>query len=135
MKKSWRHWLETPWAMLTITGVLFGLVALFVDLKPVVNEGFFFSSSDPQFRQSKKIEKRFPAPRKILLNVASNDISSYSDVIIAAGFAIFALSSFPPTQRFGLVVLAGTIVDILANLFVLPLLGGAQWKTKLTKRA
>jgi uncharacterized protein len=54
----------------------------------------------------------------------------YSDVIIAAGFAIFALSDFPPTQRFGLVVLAGCIIDILANLFVLPLLGGAQWKKK-----
>jgi len=54
----------------------------------------------------------------------------YSDVIFAAGFAIFALSDFPPTQRFGLVVLAGTIVDILANLFVLPLLGGAEWKKK-----
>jgi len=52
----------------------------------------------------------------------------YSDVIIAAGFAIFVLSDFPPTQRFGLVVLAGCIIDILANLFVLPLLGGAQWK-------
>lgn len=52
----------------------------------------------------------------------------YSDVIIATGFAIFALSTFPPTQRFGLVVLAGTVVDILANLFLLPLLGGAQWK-------
>ena len=76
MKRSWRQWLETPWAMLTITGVLFGLVALFVDLKPVVNEGFFFSSTDPQFRKSKKIEKRFPAPTEILLNVASNDISS-----------------------------------------------------------
>src|SRR5213080_1257234 len=50
----------------------------------------------------------------------------YSDVIIGAGFAIFVLSSFPPTQRFGLVVLAGLIIDILANLFVLPLLGGAQ---------
>jgi len=50
----------------------------------------------------------------------------YSDVIIAAGFAIFVLSDFPPTQRFGLVVLAGTIIDILANLFVLPLLGGAR---------
>jgi predicted RND superfamily exporter protein len=49
----------------------------------------------------------------------------YSDVVIAAGFGIFALSNFPPTQRFGLVVLAGTIVDILANLFVLPVLGGA----------
>lgn len=56
----------------------------------------------------------------------------YSDVIIAAGFAIFVLSDFPPTQRFGLVVLAGTIIDILANLVVLPLLGGAQWKTKRT---
>ena len=54
----------------------------------------------------------------------------YSDVIIAAGFAIFVLSDFPPTQRFGLVVLAGCIVDILANLFVLPLLGGAGLKKR-----
>jgi predicted RND superfamily exporter protein len=54
----------------------------------------------------------------------------YSDVIFAAGFAIFVLSDFPPTQRFGLVVLAGLIIDILANLFVLPLLGGAEWKKK-----
>ena len=52
----------------------------------------------------------------------------YSDVIFAVGFAIFALSDFPPTQRFGLVILAGLIIDILANLFVLPLLAGAHWK-------
>jgi len=52
----------------------------------------------------------------------------YSDVIFAAGFAIFVLSEFPPTQRFGLVVLAGCVIDILANLFVLPLLGGAALK-------
>jgi predicted RND superfamily exporter protein len=57
----------------------------------------------------------------------------YSDVIIGAGFAIFILSNFPPTQRFGLVVLAGLVIDILANLFVLPLLGGASWK-RGTKR-
>jgi predicted RND superfamily exporter protein len=50
----------------------------------------------------------------------------YSDLIIAVGFAIFILSNFPPTQRFGLVVLAGCVVDIVANLFVLPLLGGAE---------
>lgn len=55
----------------------------------------------------------------------------YSDVIIGAGFAIFVLSNFPPTQRLGLVVLAGLIVDILANLFVLPLLGGASLKGRL----
>jgi predicted RND superfamily exporter protein len=54
----------------------------------------------------------------------------YSDVIIAAGFAIFVLSDFPPTQRFGLVVLAGCVIDVLANLFVLPLLGGAQLKKR-----
>jgi predicted RND superfamily exporter protein len=54
----------------------------------------------------------------------------YSDVIFAAGFAIFVLSDFPPTQRFGVVVLAGLIIDILANLFVLPLLGGAALKKK-----
>ncbi len=51
----------------------------------------------------------------------------FSDVVIGSGFAIFALSSFPPTQRFGLVVLSGTIIDILANLFVLPFLGGFEF--------
>jgi predicted RND superfamily exporter protein len=50
----------------------------------------------------------------------------YSDVIFAVGFAIFLLSNFPPTQRFGVVILAGLVIDILANLFVLPLLGGAE---------
>ncbi len=54
----------------------------------------------------------------------------YSDVIIAAGFAIFIMSDFPPTQRFGVVVLAGCIIDILANLFVLPLLAGAEIKKR-----
>src|SRR5437660_9951039 len=59
----------------------------------------------------------------------------YSDVIFAAGFAIFVLSNFPPTQRFGLVVLAGLIVDILANLFVLHLIGGAEFgKAKVRKK-
>jgi predicted RND superfamily exporter protein len=52
----------------------------------------------------------------------------FSDVIIGAGFAIFALSNFPPTRRFGIVVLAGTIIDIAANLFLLPLLGGAEFR-------
>jgi predicted RND superfamily exporter protein len=56
----------------------------------------------------------------------------YSDVIIAAGFGIFVLSDFPPTQRFGLVVVFGTVIDILANLFVLPLLGGAHWNKAAT---
>jgi hypothetical protein len=50
-------WLGAHWVMLALTIVLFGLVATLVDLRPVVGENFFFSTSDPQFRQSKKIEQ------------------------------------------------------------------------------
>jgi predicted RND superfamily exporter protein len=47
----------------------------------------------------------------------------FSDAILGAGVALFALSNFPPGQRFGLVVVSGTVIDILilANLFLLPL--------------
>jgi predicted RND superfamily exporter protein len=64
------------WWMLLLTLVLFGLVAAFVDLKPVVDENFFFSTKDPQFRQTKKIEKRFPSQTQVFFAVASSDISS-----------------------------------------------------------
>jgi predicted RND superfamily exporter protein len=45
--------------------------------------------------------------------------------IVCAGFSIFLLSSFPPTRRFGLAVLLGAVVDVLACLIVLPFLAGA----------
>src|SRR5437762_183464 len=64
------------WEMLAITAVLFVLVAVFVDLKPVVDENFFFSTSDPGFGQSKKIEQRFPSQPEVILAVSSRDISS-----------------------------------------------------------
>src|SRR5213083_3710718 len=64
------------WEMLAITAVLFVLVAVFVDLKPVVDENFFFSTSDPGFGQSKKIEQRFPSQPELILAVSSRDISS-----------------------------------------------------------
>ena len=67
----WSHWL-----MLIVTGVLFVLVAIFVDLKPVVDENFFFSTSDPGIRQTKKIERRFPSQPEVILAVSSRDISS-----------------------------------------------------------
>ena len=132
--------LGVHWWMLALTAVLFGLVAAFVDLNPVVDENFFFSSKDPQFQQTKKIDKQFPSQTEVIFAVSARDISSARYLgriqrlsqqlreIFAAGFAIFLLSDFPPTQRFGLVVLAGTVIDILANLFVLPLLGGAELK-------
>jgi hypothetical protein len=33
-----------------------------------------------------------------------------------------------PIQRFGLVVVAGAVVNNLANIFLFPLFGGAEWK-------
>src|SRR5881398_3157359 len=68
--------LGTHWWMLAVTVGLLGLVAAFVDLKPVVEENFFFSTSDPGFGQSKKIEQRFPSQPEVILAVSSRDISS-----------------------------------------------------------
>src|SRR2546426_6202653 len=62
--------------MLIITGGLFALVATFVDLKPVVDQNFFFSTNDPGILQTKKIERRFPSQPEVILAVSSRDISS-----------------------------------------------------------
>src|SRR5213595_1586388 len=64
------------WEMLAVTTVLFVLVALVVDLRPVVDENFFFSTSDPGVRQTKKIEQHFPSKPELILTVSSHDISS-----------------------------------------------------------
>jgi uncharacterized protein len=68
--------LGSYWLMLAIATVLFVLVATFVDLKPVVDENFFFSTSDPGVQQTKKIERRFPSQPEVILAVSSRDISS-----------------------------------------------------------
>src|SRR5437764_3303556 len=66
----------THWEMLGVTVVLFVIVAVFVDLKPAVDENFFFSTSDPGVRESKKVEQRFPSQPQLILDVSSQDISS-----------------------------------------------------------
>src|SRR5438477_8292438 len=66
----------THWEMLAVTAVLFVVVVVFVDLKPVVEENFFFATSDPGFGQSKKIDERFPSQPQLVLAISSSDISS-----------------------------------------------------------
>lgn len=44
--------------------------------------------------------------------------------ILAAGFGIFIMSSFPPTARFGAVVAFGTLIAAVMALWVLPFLAG-----------
>src|SRR5260370_26898764 len=64
------------WEMLAVTAVLFVLVVVVVDLKPVGEENFFFSTSDPGFGQSKKIEQRFPSQPQLVVAASSSDNSS-----------------------------------------------------------
>ena len=44
----------------------------------------------------------------------------FSMLVVASGFALFMLSSFPPTQRLGLLVCAGAIITDLVVLVVVP---------------
>ena len=64
------------WMMLVIAGVLVVLVARFVDLRPVVDQNFFFSTSDPGIQQTKEIERRFPSQPEVILAVSSRNIAS-----------------------------------------------------------
>src|SRR5882724_4579150 len=68
--------LGSQWLMLAITGVLLLSVAILVDLNPVVDQNFFFSTNDPGIQQTKKIEQRFPSQPEVILAVSSRDISS-----------------------------------------------------------
>src|ERR1700748_2958433 len=70
-KIVWLHWM-----MLALTVLLFGAVARFVDLKPHVDQNFFFSSTDPKFQESAKIDRLFPSGSQLIISVASSDISS-----------------------------------------------------------
>ena len=77
---SWMHWL-----MLLLVAVLIWAVGTFVDLTPHVDEDFFFSEKDPQYRQTKEIEQLFPSPAQIIVSVSAPDISTrgYYDSIKA----------------------------------------------------
>lgn len=61
-----------------------------------------------------------------------------SMLIVAAGFALFLLSSFPPTRRLGVLVCAGAVITDLVVLVVLPAVatwrhGGAARRLAVTR--
>ena len=51
-----------------------------------------------------------------------------ASAIICAGFGIFVMSTFPPTARFGLAVMLGTVTAATMALVVLPSLAGIGFK-------
>ena len=79
--KSWPNWsrfVSSHLPVLACFGVTALVVSVFlrtVDLKPKVEETFFFSKSDPQLRADNQIVKTFPDPPQIIL-AAIGDIQS-----------------------------------------------------------
>jgi len=57
-----------------------------------------------------------------------------SMLIVVSGFSLFLFSSFPPTQRLGLLVCLGAAATDLAVLVVLPALAGAERRRRRVKR-
>jgi predicted RND superfamily exporter protein len=53
-----------------------------------------------------------------------------SMLVVCAGFSIFILSQFPPTRRFGLWVVLGTLLVLPSALFFLPALASTPGKEK-----
>src|SRR5436305_995918 len=64
------------WQMVAATIALFILVAVCVDLRPQVEENFFFAATDPAFGQEKKVEQHFPSEPDLLLVVSTRNIAS-----------------------------------------------------------
>jgi uncharacterized protein len=58
-----------------------------------------------------------------------------SMLIVCAGFSIFILSEFPPTRRFGLWVVLGTLLVLPSTLFFLPTVGSLWAKRRKKKKA
>jgi uncharacterized protein len=56
-----------------------------------------------------------------------------SMLIVCAGFSIFILSEFPPTRRFGLWVVLGTLLVLPSTLFFLPTVG-SLWAKRRKKK-
>ncbi len=50
--------------------------------------------------------------------------------VIGAGFSIFLLSDFPPTQRFGLFVMFGSATAATAALFLFPWLASLRLRAR-----
>jgi uncharacterized protein len=70
---SWADWI-----FVALTVLLLGLVAAFVDLKPHIDENFFFSSHDPIAQESDKIDRMFGGDSQLILALEAPDISSPS---------------------------------------------------------
>src|SRR5687767_6859637 len=72
-----RHAAVAGWTALTAFNLFFFFAA--ADLKPRVDENFFFSTSDPQLSEDRSIERSFPQPTQVIVNIRG-DVASAAHV-------------------------------------------------------
>ena len=68
------RWL--PLLSLIVAGALAALVALWVDLKPRVDERFFFANDSKVFRESAALGRRFSNRQLLVVTAHGDDIDS-----------------------------------------------------------
>ncbi len=64
------------WTFLALSALSFGCLTFFVDLNPVVDDNFFFSSDDPQFQSEHDIDELFIRKDTQLIIAATGDINA-----------------------------------------------------------
>jgi len=131
VSRSWRVSLAMVAGLFTVPIVLFGIIGLSrtpVDIisAPAVNvaigmgiDSMIHLAAFVRRRAGKGADTKsvwLQARCRLWQPVVS------SMFIICAGFSIFVLSAFPPTRRFGLSIVFGTVIASAAALFILPFL-------------
>jgi predicted RND superfamily exporter protein len=115
-------------AIPTVVLGIFGLLGIAVDIitSPAANVALAIGADSMIHLvvRARRLQGTHEAPWRLAVDQISRPVLGATG-IISAGFGIFVLSSFPPTQRFGLAVILGTAAAATMALVVLPRLVGS----------
>ncbi len=81
-------------------------------------------------RKGRKAGEAWEEARKLLWKAVLS-----ANGIVCLGFAVFVLSQFPPTQRFGVAVILGTAISVISVFFVLPTLASLALRPSKSSRS
>jgi predicted RND superfamily exporter protein len=116
-------------AIPTVVLGAFGLLGIAVDIitSPAANVALAIGADSMIHLvvRARRLLGEHPSPWRVAVAQISRPVLGATG-IISAGFGIFVLSSFPPTQRFGLAVILGAAAAATMALLVLPRLVPAQ---------
>jgi len=110
-------------AIPTVVLGTFGLFGIAIDIitSPAANVALAMGADSMIHLvvRARRLKGTHPAPWMLAVAQISRPVLVATG-IISAGFGIFVLSSFPPTQRFGLAVILGSAAAATVALLVLP---------------